>query len=1830
MKKVTLLITLLLLFSCGDKREESTERTVVQQLEEHLELEKEIVQTPADIVAITAALEIRFREPIVSGHLSGTTLDQNPFVFAPAIAGHAEWTSQTTLRFVPDENLPPGQKFEATLLGKILFGEQKNVNDFEFAFRVAEQEILTFEGDFEPVADVKNGLKYKGTLTFAQPVQLERIENQLKLQGPQRTLQLSVQSTGPGRIAVTSELLYRRPKGQNFTFTLPQEYRASDKEWQRSVFLPGIDVFRVMSYMDVTNPEAEQPVYAFRFSDPIKTNSDLSGYLTITPELPYSMRVQGKKLLVQGDFVPGRSYTAKIAQGFPCEFGTKLSDTFTAAFSFENIKPEVKWLSDGVYLPTGNNFRLQFRSVNVSKVRITVTEIYSQNLGFFIQENTVSDLKQRRDDYYSTYAYRDLSRVGANIFSKELQITDSRNEWSKTELDLTPVFKDKKNSAFVVQLTFGANDLAGRCVNARDQLSDGDLYFDGDNYYTNPCQPGYYNSRGYLSRLLLASDTALTLKKADDGIHVFATDVQSARPVKGLTLGMYSYQNKLLESQRTDNNGHVQFSEQGAYVFSVNSAGIALLKLNHPAWQLNNFDVAGSSGGRKGTDVFMYTERGVHRPGDTIHLAAIVRINRSSPPEKTPAILKVRNARGQLVYETKKSCGKNGHIYLPIQTDLADPTGTWTAQLEVGGLRFNKELRVETVKPVRLKTEFDLPDEVYQPQTILAGTVTSKYLFGAPAAGLRTNIRLDLTGRDFRPAQWAGYVFTTPLKHFSRQSKTIYDGALDASGQYSLDYALPGRARIPSLLYATVRSTVYEKGGNFKEETKSTTIFPYSAFVGIKNIFDRSSARVGENYEIPIAAVDADGKSVARHKLKIKLYVNRGYWWWHYDRRDRRDFIGNKATYLLEETSYTSETAPLKHKILLEDYGQHYLEVLDETTGHTAGLFFYSSGWGRTAQPVDGKRNYLQITSDKNIYNVGDQATLTFQTPEQGMALFSLEQGNRIIRSEWKEVSGSETDFSFPVTDELVPNFYASVSLIQPHNQNTNDLPMRLYGIKTVYVEEPATRLPLSMTAPAELKPKESFEIAVTSHAARTATYTLAVVDEGLLDLTDFQTPQPWQHYFKKLRLGVSTTDNFDQIIGVLYPDMDKYFSIGGDLDDSQRKKRVDRSRVKRFKPVVLYEEPVTIEPGKTVKSSFTMPNYVGAVRVMLVASAGHSYTSVEKTIPVKQPLMILTTVPRVARPGDVFALPVSVFVMDSSVTDVTLAMELSANLTAVGDKKARVSFSKPGEQDVAFSVKVGDAIGADTTTVVATANGTAADNTVHLPVTSPNPFYTEVTDTVVLQGQTVTLVPHKIGLKGTNAARLAFSRIPDLQLDKRLNYLIRYPYGCIEQTVSGAFPQLYLPSLLDLRSHQKQAVTDNINAAVERLANFKISKGFSYWPASDGNRPRYSDWGSSYAGHFLIAARELGYHVPDELYDHWLRQARSRASAVKRSNHRYQTYRLFLLALAGEPHLGGMNLVRENHLAELDPVSRRLLATAYYLSGKQDVGRELEKSAPTEITSYRELSGTYGSSLRDRALMAYLALKMDDLKTAGTLMRDIAKSFSPHGWYSTQETAVALLTLGSFYKTSSFSGGAVQFKIKMADGKTEKKSFSGYQMLIELEELWEKEISVTVENNNPLFVTLFSEGIPLESKIESAYSGIELTRNYYDEDGRATTVTERGQGKPFWVIYRVKSVNSQPLQRLALSSMFPSGWEVSNARLTGTALPSWVQNKRLSSGNYMDIRDDRVNWFFDLRPRRDLFFGVKINPTFKGTFTLPPVVVEAMYSPEFYARIKGGKVTVN
>jgi uncharacterized protein YfaS (alpha-2-macroglobulin family) len=427
------------------------------------------------------------------------------------------------------------------------------------------------------------------------------------------------------------------------------------------------------------------------------------------------------------------------------------------------------------------------------------------------------------------------------------------------------------------------------------------------------------------------------------------------------------------------------------------------------------------------------------------------------------------------------------------------------------------------------------------------------------------------------------------------------------------------------------------------------------------------------------------------------------------------------------------------------------------------------------------------------------------------------------------------------------------------------------------------------------------------------------------------------------------------------------------------------------------------------------------------------------------------------------------------------------------------------------------------------------------------------------------------------------------------------------------------------LDSQRKQEVTSNVNAGIKRLASFGVGgRGFSYWP---GQSERQADsWSTSYAGHFMLEAKKAGYSVPQNLLDTWKTFEIEQSKKPAGKDFRNQAYRLFLLSMANSEQAGAMNLMRENNLENLDWLSKYLLAGAYHLAGKESIAKQILEHKGNPLGAYRENSGTFGSALRDRALAAVALAKMGKFTEALDVYQTLAADWNAQSWWSTQESAFALLAFSAL--KDKFTQGDIEAEWE-ANGKTNKVLVkSGRPLQIDLTSLGSADISVK-SINGTLFAELQTKGLPLEDHVKTESKGMALQRVIFNQDGREITASQIKQGEPFWLAFGVQSSAPSRVENLALSSILPSGFEISNERLNEYSRPEWQKNMRLAAPDYMDIRDDRINWFFSLAPGETKVFIAQIHPSYAGEFRWPGVVLEAMYNPDYFARIAGGRVGV-
>ena len=1006
---------------------------------------------------------------------------------------------------------------------------------------------------------------------------------------------------------------------------------------------------------------------------------------------------------------------------------------------------------------------------------------------------------------------------------------------------------------------------------------------------------------------------------------------------------------------------------------------------------------------------------------------------------------------------------------------------------------------------------------------------------------------------------------------------------------------------------------------------------PYRRYAGIKSPQkDKEQLNTGANYTYEVASVDYLGKPQANTELDVKVYKVYWYWWWDSNSSGLANYVSD--SYNKPVKTFTVRTdgdgrGTFQLSFPDKEWGTYFISVKDKESKHSTGVMSYFDWpYNEGRRNTDGSESatMLSFKTDKDSYTPGEKMVVTFPSTKGSRAIISIENGVRVLSLTEHTCEDKQTTVRLDVTKDMQPNAYVYITLLQPHGITKNDLPIRLYGVVPFTVTSPESHLTPVIQSPAELKPDASYTVSVSEKNGKEMAYTLAVVDEGLLDLTRFRTPEPWKAFNAREALGVNTWDLYNYVVGAYGGRIEQLFSIGGDDALNKGPKAI----VNRFKPVVRFDGPFLLKKGKTARHTYQMPNYNGRVKIMVVAGNGEAYGHADKSVMVRKPVMLLGTLPRVIGVGEEMVVPATVFATEDGVGAVNVSIACSSNMEVVGEATRSLSFERKGDQQASFRIRVKKNPGIGKVTITATGKGDKSVYETELEIRTVRRPQVKVTAATLEAGKSWKETVAMPGATGTNQLTLEVSDIAPVNLSSRLSYLLGYPHGCLEQITSKGFPQLYISSFTDLTPQQAKSTEEAVKEVIRRLRSYQTVDGaFAYWPGGTSS----NGWGTVYATHFLLEASKKGYLVPEAMKQSVLNNLRWVARNWKPATSYYmdseettQAYRLYVLALAGSPEMGAMNRLKE--MKDLASMSRWSLASAYALVGREDVAQDLISKTTALPSGYSEYDETFGSDVRDQSIQLMTLCLLDKGKEAATLVEELSKQLSSDDWLSTQSTAFALVAL-SDYLAKYRVDGAMDFTYACGgkDGqvKTDKNIWS--------ETLLDKAgTSASVELKNTgkstLFARIITEGIPEQGEEKAYANGVSLAVSYVDLNGRPVNVAQLEQGTNFSAVVTVKNPSARGYNNLVLSEIFPAGWEILNTRfLNGAATDS------LTAGvNYQDIRDDRVYSYIDRLPAGSQV-TVKINlcAVYPGRFYLPPVYCEAMYDYLIRANTAGQEVTV-
>ncbi len=1810
------------------------------------------------VISKTAAIRVRLTEETPATHSVNELLKEKLFSFSPAIKGKTYWVDSRTIEFKPEENLKPGQLYDVDFdLGKATTVPDR-YKIFRFTVQAVKPGFQIIDQGLKVVGNSKEMMVFTGVVETADIEASAAIEKILQAGYAGSAVAIKWEHNEAAKIhRFTIGNIKRGATAAALQLKWDGAPLGVDDKGERSIDVPAAGDFKVLSVRAVQ--DADNYVLV-QLSDAVATNQQLNGLITISDKGDMSYSIDGSevKLYVTDQF--DGNYTVNINTGIQNVWGAKLDQAFTANIFFENRLPSVKIQGRGVILPNTGRLVLPFESINLGAVDVSIIKVYQNNIPQFLQSNNID-------------GESDLRRVATPVVQQTIRLDNDKtldlHKRQKFSLDIDKYLKAEPGAIYHITIGFRPEYSLYTCHDAdKADKDDEDDYYgwynndeesnvldsdDGfwkvyDAYYpygynwrqrNNPCSPSYYNKERWASRNILASNIGLTAKRANDNSMLVAvTDILTAAPMGGVELRLLDYQQQLLLTTKSDNNGLARFDLKKKPYLLIASKGNekGYLKLDDGnSLMLSRFDVAGAEV-KNGIKGFIFGERGVWRPGDTMYINFVVEDKGNKLPAEHPVEFNLYNPQGQLYKRMIETKGEHGFYVFTTATDAASPTGNWLAKIKVGGAVFEKRLKVETVMPNRLKINLDFGNvPVLGKNGVASGTLSSQWLFGAPAKNLKAKIDASLYARKTTFKKYPAYHFDDPTAAYTTETKTMFDGTLNENGEATVNAKFDIGKNAPGMLSASLLVKVFEPGGAFSVDNMVLPYSPYKSYVGINMPEGQKPwgfLLTDKNYDLPVVNVDADGNPLSGSQaVEVEMYRVSWRWWWDDSGDGFSNFTQDTYNKLLKKDTLRLSNGVGKWHFTApgKEWGRYLVLVRDKQSGHTTGqVVYFDDPWWQTRSNAGdpSAAAMLSFTADKEKYNVGEEVSLNIPSSKGGRALISIESGSRIIKTDWVETQQGQTIYKFRAEPGMAPNVYANVSLLQPHTQTVNDLPIRMYGVIPIPVEDKNTILKPVINIPAVIRPEQSSSFTVSEISGRAMAYCVAIVDEGLLDLTRFKTPDPHASFYAREALGVKSWDLFDNVIGAWGSGLERILTIGGDEAPGGDAKE---NRANRFKPVVKYFGPFYLGKGDKQTHRFQLPPYIGSVRAMVVAANDGAYGFAEKAVAVKKPLMLLGTLPRVLGPLETIKLPVTVFAMESNVRNVSVSLQNNAFLEPVGNATQQVSFTSPGEQMVYFDVKVKEHTGVGKVKIVASSGAEKADYDVELDVRNPNPVVTNMLSASLAAGQqwSETVVP--VGIPQNGKATLEISGIPPINLEKRLDYLIHYPYGCIEQTTSSVFPQLVLNQLVDLSDRRKAEVQMNIRAGIERLRNFqRPDGGFSYWPGLTES----DEWGTNYAGHFLLKAQEKGYIVPVDMLQQWTAYQRSKANAWAPSTTNFyggdltQSYRLYLLALAGSADLGAMNRLKE--FKYLSPEAKWRLAAAYQLAGQQKTAAALIAGLPTTFQQRKSPGITYGSGLRDQAMVLETLTMMGKRNEAAAVLKEVSADMATDRWYSTQTTAYSLIAIAAYCGTNA--GGEKILAQVNANGKNVNVNSKAYIYQVEIDPAAaNKKVNVVNKGSNELYIRLIVQGKPLTGEsilVTNNPDVLSMQVSYLTLDGKAIgNIESLKQGTDFVAKVSIRNPGIRGrYNNMTLSQIFPGGWEILNTRLLdneGSFKPS--------ACTYQDIRDDRVYTHFDIKEGETLTYYVMLNAAYLGKYFLPGTYCEAMYDNTISAGTAGKWVEV-
>ncbi len=1755
--------------------------------------------SPIGRVERTTNFTVTFSKNLINSPEVKKAVTQDVVHFEPKLPGNARWIGPNQLRFYPDIQLAPATDYTAIVPGKLIERHGfRLVGKRRFSFSTEPIRVINASLIVKYLPNIAQSVNLVGTIEFNYKVNPKKVQKYIQITSRQgEKIPFRVTTTAPDKvISVTVPKVPRSKKQKSIQLKILPGLvcvgggAGLTNAYQKPITLPGQTRLRVDRVVPVRESRTRGQI-RITFNIPVQLDSSRQ-FLSIKPAVNYRIQSEGISSIVLGNFLSDTSYVLTLRKGLRAIDGSKLRQNFSTTIQFKtvNIPPQLDWVGKGYYLPLGGSLNLGVSTINVRKLAIDVQKVFDNNLVYLL--NSVDNLS----DIYD-YGWFDLRAMGREIehFEKVVQ-------YEKNQEVVTP-------------------------ISVKKYLPEG--------------KPGIYriiarqskHRWNRVARWVLVTNLGILAKKASDDLYVWVNSLNGLKPVAGARVQILSRNNQIIATQPTNSEGIAVFKNFKAlsegftpYLITVKSAeDFSFLDLKDRQLSTSDFDVGGTQMLQNGFSAFVYSERDIYRPGETVHLATIVRGKSIHVPTPFPVRLRILGPDEKIVDEQQKMLNEEGAA--EFQTTIARylKTGKYTALIllgnkdEIGRTGFN----VEEFIPDRMKVRLSTDRDSYQTGNEMKICVDAVTLFGPPASNRRVRGKITIENADFSPKQWRGFTFRDERKSFPGDSYDIDEARLDQNGRHTYRFRIPEDLNPLSGLRGILSATVLEPGGRGVTAYKSVLIHPADVYIGLRKI-EPGYAKINSGTKMEFVVVSPDGKAVAEHPVQVEFY--RIFWHSILKRvNGKYRYVSEETENLIKRTPRVSTEKPQVFEVTPEDYGKYRVVVRDSKSRASTSVTFYASGWGYVPWAMDHPEK-IEIGLDKKTYLPGDVAKVQVRAPFAGRLLLTVERDGILFQKTYALKENTAT-INLPVKTSFEPNVYVSAHLIRSSLLLERNMPARAFGVAPLVMDTRSKRLGIRLTVPEKMHSKKNLTVKfqVLHSRNKRAYVTIAAVDEGICQLTDFQPPDPMTYFYGKKRLSVESFDMYS----VILPEIRSQSSPGGGMVEAARKRHISPVGVTRVKPVAFWSGLIKTDRNGTGKVTFKIPRFNGSIRIMAVASSGNQFGSGKKNTLVRDAIVLTPTLPRFVASTDSFVVPVNIF--NGTGKDGTFTIRLLAKgpVDIIRTDHHEVQVAKGREKAVYFYVKARKTIGKIEFHLQAHGNSAKTDQTVDVPLRPPVPFVTLSGSGTVTQNKPGEFRFPADYLPGTESFSLTLSSFPTIRFGRSLQFLLHYPYGCVEQITSAVFPLLYFGNLakaIEPELFHTNGADYYVNQGIARLEAMQLSNGtFSYWPG--GNY--VNKWSSIYASHFLIEAKKNDYDISPHVYRNLLKALKrfSRSYTDEgRWNYEQSAYACYVLALAHQPNRSAMLYLKNNLLPELSLYSRYQLAGAFGLIGDAQTALTLlPKKFTLPSNEVRETGRNLNSPVRAQAIILTVLAEIDPSSPAvPILVKKLSKEMGGSGyWPSTQDNAFALIAIGKVLKQnarSAFTGIVQMNGKKVATFDTTGRHFSRKE--------WAGHaVRIQIKGTGKCYYYWQAQGISSRMRIDEADNNLIVRRRYLTEKGNPLPYNTIHQGDLIVAEITIKAPN-ESLKNVAVVDMLPAGLEAENPRLQSREGIRWIGQQNYHP-NYVDIRDDRLIFYGNFSAGKSYKFYYSLRAVTAGKFILPPIHAEAMYDPQKSSVASGGSVRV-